>query len=193
MTNLEKLSLICIILLVASNMLFAGGREITVFTSSHQIVFGELLSARETGLVLTNVMDLSDTELGGHPEWIILVPVTEIDSIRAEGHSHVLAGLGIGAGAGLATGLIVGAAVSNDVNHNSSDYVPVVTEMSAGMSGAAAAVLCLGGGIVLGTIVGAVASSGDIMIAKPDPTTLLSLRPDSRYALAEPAFISNVK
>ena len=154
----------------------AGGRAIDVYLRDSSVVRGELLSIRDTALVITSTPGAPDTMLAAHPGMVSLIGWRNVVQVRSEGRSNV----GLGMGIGFAAGLLIGVAAAQSVDANDPDYYNTLTPKLA-------IPLRSGGiGLCAGALIGLTASSADIDV-KPQPGYQFTLlRRYARYEGDEP-------
>jgi hypothetical protein len=186
------------LVLVAALMLFprallAGGREVTVVTTSGESFSGELLSLRSRELVLTTAVDASDSVLAHSPGLILRLPYGDIAAVRAEGHSNLGKGIAIGMGAGIAAGLVAFAVTANDESDGPHTLTGFGEKIESTMSGAVMFGTFTAGGLLLGTVFGAASSQSDIDMDENIALNIGQLRSDVRYPYREPDFLVNMQ
>ena len=178
------LSIVFVLMVFAGSLVTAG--EITIYKKSGEHVTGQLLSVRGDELLVSRLNHADNWELAKRPDAILRVPVADIESLKAEGHSKVLLGIVVGTVIGMTSGLITGMALDNESRGGgcvvTQDIRPFVA--FAGLTAA---------GLLGGAITGAGLSTDDTLIRYPDADALKYLRDEARYKEQEPAFLQELK
>ncbi|MGA2623429.1 MAG: hypothetical protein ABSF91_06195 [Bacteroidota bacterium] len=165
-----KISLIVFIglmMLSATNRLLAQGARVEVFLNDGQKITGELLSVRESTLVVS----FADGEhfkegTSQREDSFIVLKSNRIQKVFIEGKSYVDFGIGFGLVAGAGIGLVVGLANSSSTTGGGWDPFPDIgTGIGNVLRTAAYTIGGAGAGSIIGYVVGSQASSSDKEVA----------------------------
>ena len=156
-----------------------------VMTSSGEEYTGELLSVRRSELLLLTRKNVDDEHLPDCVNDINRIEVQDIVHVHADGHSDLLAGMGIG----FAVGAVGGGAIGYACGDDKTGFFRLSAGDKALIGGVAGGV----GGLVIGLISGISSSQGDVNIDHPQPGDLADLKSLSRFPFGEPLFLVNVK
>lgn len=171
-----ELLIVCLLVFSAEAGL-AKGKKVTI-ACADSVMVGELLSVRDTELVITSLLWESERQIRKHPESIRVLRLKDIDTIRLAGESHAVDGLKVGA----LVGLVVGAKIGSNEEPN-----PGVKAFSAELHG----VLGMVPGLLAGALVGGFIVSHDETFDPADMEQMKMLREAARYPEEEPEFIAD--
>ena len=181
MSQVARIAILSLLLCVQSAS--AGGRGITILLRNGQEVKGELLSAREKSLLVSNLDNAKDWQLAEHPEFIQVVSYQDIQKVILKGKSHVLVGMGIGLLAGTLGGAIIGGiAFTDDTDPEFNQVTRPFGAMVLGTVGGLS-------GLIIGALVGGAGSRGDRKINTERLQDLFYFRQYARYQENEPEFL----
>jgi outer membrane protein W len=170
--------------LFAANNLLAQGANIAVILSNGRIQEGELLSVRDSALIIS-IAPAGVTEVAANeapPS--TLIRNQDIQKVIIKGESNVLKGVGLGFLIGAGAGALIGVAGGDDPPGG-------LFSLSAPEKAALGAILGGGCGVIVGTIAGAASSSRDKVIEALPNKDFSILRPVARFPTREPEFLQN--
>ena len=151
------------------------GAEITLSLKNETEVYGELLSVRDSTMIICTQYSTTEAELANLSYPITAFRNDEIQELTIEGSSYIAEGFWIGIFAG--TG--IGYAIAKAINE---------------MGGV---IILIGGtivGIVVGPIVGYLLSTDDVILREIPPSYDMSLlKPLSRYPDEEPEYLKAIE
>ena len=139
-----------------------GGADVTILLSSGSKIHGELLSVRESALVIS-VPGIAQRLSHDTGERIEVIGNQEIKKVTINGGSKVLKGMGWGFVIGGGAGALIGLASGDDPPCNQDQFI-CAFHLSAGQKALLGGVLGGGLGLLVGTIVGIASSSADTEI-----------------------------
>jgi len=166
-----------VLVVIAQTSLCAGGSEVEVLLKNGVRHQGELLAVRDSSILLSMLKNADEEKLSRNLSVIMVIRIDSIIRVMEEGHSHVLAGVGIG----LFTGVIAGAALASKEQPTSN----LTSYAYAGIGGLA--------GLVLGGVVGFAVSGGDQEFRVDVDAGREALKSSSRYPYGEPSFLRSLK
>jgi hypothetical protein len=163
----------------------ARGADVILLLKTGQEISGELVSVRDSSLVISTIEDANENDLLTQTAGIIAVRNEEILHVVIKGKSNVLKGMILGTLAGVGFHAVLGLAIgANPLKAYFTDADPVARE--AGMTYGAV-------GLLLGTVVGAASSSRDRLVEPLPDQDFSSLRPIARFPEEEPEFLKKIK
>jgi hypothetical protein len=180
-----KKTIICCQTLVVLFFLLPGargsGRYAEVYVANGSRYSGELLSVRDTAIVIGLVMDAQESVFMNDSTTVQVVGRSEIKLVQIEGKSYTLMGAGIG--------LLAGGAIGAGGYHDEGDVIGL-GKAAESVTGAAVGAL---GGLLLGLAIGGAASSKDVEFTNQRGESMDILRPYARYQSGEPAVLKRRK
>jgi len=157
------------------------GVEIILSQQNGTEIRGELLSVRDSTIIICSIYGASEVQLARIIYPIYNVRNDEIQEITIEGSNYVWAGLGIGIAGGTLTGILVGLAIGT----SRGSYIPA--EVGLGVLGFIA-------GAIAGPIVGYALSTEEFVLQEIPPGYDFSLlKPLARYPDEEPEYLRAIK
>jgi hypothetical protein len=168
----------------------ARAKEIQILLKNRTELSVELLSVRDSALVVCRIPDVTDNLLRSNPRLAILLPLESIDRIRMEGKSYVVTGLVLGALGGGIAGGVIGAAVKTESERSNSSFGAVLVAPIEKGANTLSGVL-IGGlvGLLVGTAIGGGASTPEMALNPQSRGEMGLLREYARYPRAEPDFL----
>ena len=174
------------VLLHAPQCLLASGSKVVVFLRNNSVVIGELLSVRDSELVLATRMGCSDEGLTSNERVRVLVSKRDIQEVKVEGRSYVMTGIAIGGGAGLVVGLGIALAqptpdqkglgsIGASLEHRQNVFSILVGSFACGL--------------FVGGVAGEAASSGDKIIVTERAGDFVALKKFARFQNEDPDFL----
>ncbi len=139
---------------------------------------GEILSMRDSSIVVASRAGLSQEELVRNPLRISVFPFSEVQSVETAGSSNTILGLFAGMVIGGAGGYAIGSSLPND-------FFDI--NKSAG-----ATLGCLAGGGI-GAAIGAGSSHEGSVLVSPAQPDFAILKNVARYPVAEPDFLKSIR
>jgi len=153
------------------------GAEITISKKNGTEINGELLTVRDTSIVICSYIGLSETDLAIINHSIYNIRKNEIKEVTFAGSNYIWTGLGIGMAGGVAIGALGGSA-----SETGSSYKGVPT-IGFGIIGALA-------GAIIGSIVGYLLSTQEFILQEiPSGYDMSFLKPFARYPDEEPEYL----
>ena len=168
----------------------AQAKEVLILMRDGREVRVELLSVRDSALVICPLIDVSADVLQGNPRVATVVPLGSIDRVKVEGKSYVVTGLLLGAlGGGIAGGLI-GSAVTTEPEQKH-DVVGTILITPVERAGNTLTGVLVGGlgGLLVGGLIGGGASTPESVLDPRVRGDREALRELSRFPRQEPAFL----
>ncbi|UCH66042.1 MAG: hypothetical protein JSW63_02605 [Ignavibacterium sp.] len=171
-----------------------AGAEVIIDLNGGRRYNGELLSVRDSTILLCEKYGASEKELENSNNLIRIIKNHDIKLIEVQGESKILQGAAIGAGAGVAVGAAIGLAAGDDEGSSKVGFFRLRYTAEQKALGCA----CLLGS--LGTIIGLIAGSiestydtvvYDYMILEDYDFTQLNIF--SRYEGDEPDYIKSIQ
>jgi len=157
------------------------GAEITISNKNGTEINGELLSVRDTSIVICSYIGLSENELAIINHSIYDIRNSEIKKLTVEGCNYIWTGLGIGMAGGAAIGTLGGSA-----SETGSSYKGVPT-IVFGIIGSLA-------GTAIGSIVGYLLSTEEFVLQEIPPGNDFSfLKSLARYRDEEPEYLRAIE
>ena len=170
--------LLMALLLPPSSASYAAGAKVTVvFTDGHDIT-GELLAVTDSELIVSRILYLREDKLKADPDAIMKLNRREILEIKFSGKSYVPDGILLGAIAGIGIGSLVSYEPTGTGAYKS-NFDPIGP-------GPRALIIGLIGGMVVGGILGHIASTRDESVGLEARTGLAFLRDFARYRERRP-------
>ncbi len=169
----------------------SGSKEVEITMTNGPKFHGEILSVRDSSIVVANQAGLSQEELMRHPLRISVLPFREVQSVETAGSSNTVLGLFAGMAIGCVGGYAIGA--SEPVEQKKDDVLGCGAAAEKGsneMTGAA-----LGGlaGGAVGAIIGAGSSTNSSVLFSPAQPDFTILKNVARYPAVEPDFLKSIK
>jgi hypothetical protein len=156
------------------------GTEVTLLLKNRTEINCELLSVRDSTMIICTKHSATEDELANLTYPIANVRNDEIQELTIEGSSYVWAGLGIGIAAGTLTGVLVGTLTGGGIKY-------ISPELAGGVLGFIV-------GAIAGPIVGYLLSTDEVILHEIPPGYDLSLlKPLSRYPDEEPEYLRAIK
>jgi hypothetical protein len=157
------------------------GAEITLLLKDRTEIKGELLSVRDTTMIICTEHSATEEELANLIYPINTVRNDEIKELTLEGSNYVWAGLGIGIVAGTLTGILVGSLLEE----NRQAYIS--HEAGFGVLGFIV-------GAIAGPIIGHALSTEEFVLQEIPPGYNFSLlKPLAHYPDEEPEYLKVIK
>lgn len=159
------------------------GVGIIVLLKNGTEIDGELLSLRESSIILCTEYSASENELAKRNYPIISIGGREISKITVEGEFDLVVGATYGA--------LIGAAIGVGVGYASGDHPGDVISTTAGQQA-----VCLGFVFsLIGAMIGGIASGSttDVIIQLPPDYDFTFLNQLARYPDEEPEFLNKIK
>jgi hypothetical protein len=168
-----------------------AGAEVVIDVNDGRRYSGELLSVRDSTMLLCEKYGASEKELENSNNLIRIIKNHDIKLIEIQGESKILQGMAIGAGVGVVAGAAIGLAEGDDEGSGGIFRIRLKAEQKAYGCG------CIMGlvGAVVGLIAGSIESTYDTvvydyMIIEDYDFTQLNMF--SRYEGSEPDYIKSV-
>jgi len=178
---------------VEADRVFAGprseGARVILLLNSGQQIHGELLSVRDSALVISTIEDIHEKELASQTASIHVIKNQEILHVTIKGKSKVLKGMVQGFLIGAGAGALLGLATYQPCPPKSF----ICLDFGPGVAAAGGAILLGGAGFLIGTIAGIASSRGDKVIEPLPGRDLSLLKPYARFPLEEPEFLGKIK
>ncbi len=166
----------------------AEGREVTLILKDGTAITGELLSVRDSSLVVDVLNRAWEVDVPSHSKGIVVVRNHRVQSAVIKGKSNVLKGMGLGTLIGAGSGAIVGAARGD--TPRTFPYGGTSTAREKAVAGA----IGLGAvGFLVGTVVGLISSSRDKDVEPLLNQDFSSFRPVARFSEEEPESLKKIK
>jgi len=157
------------------------GAEVTLLLKDSTEIYGELLSVRDSSVIICTEHSATEKELASLKYPINTVRNDEIKELTLEGTNYVLSGLGIGIAAGTGIGVLAGLAVEP----SGQSYIS--PELALGVLGFIV-------GAIVGPIVGYSLSTEEFVLQEIPPGYDFSLlKPLARYPGEEPEYLRAIK
>ncbi len=157
------------------------GTEVTLLLKNRTEINGELLSVRDSTMIICTEHSATEEELASLKYPINYVRNDEIQDLTIEGSNYVWTGLGIGIAAGTGIGVLVGLAVEE------SRHAMISAELALGVIGFIA-------GTIIGPIVGYLLSTDEVILHEIPPGYDFSLlKPLARYPGEEPEYLKSIE
>ncbi|MFC2119757.1 hypothetical protein ACFLQ4_01665 [Bacteroidota bacterium] len=157
------------------------GVNVVLLVKSGKEISGELLSVRESALIICTEHSATEQELASLKFPINTIQNDEIKELTIEGSNYILLGLGIGVVACTGIGLLLG--LASDPSNNAI----ISPELALGFLGFLV-------GLVAGPTVGYFLSTDDIILQEIPPGYDFSfLKPLSRYPDEEPEYLKAIE
>lgn len=161
-------------------------------TSARGQFNAEILSVRDSSLVLASPCGLSQDDLINKKAQILVVREDEIYGVKTAGSSNIFPGMLFGGTAGCVSGCLIGRSLK--VTPTTEPYGCNKSEDELrNENGVNYAVGVGAGGILLGAIIGAATSSRDSLWITPVRRDFRALKPLARYPLQEPQFLNEIR
>jgi hypothetical protein len=161
------------------------GAEVVLLLNNGQEIKGELVSVRDSAVVISTIEDIDEKELASQTASISVIKNQEILHVTVKGKSNLLKGMGLGTLIGVGSGALLGLA--------SGDDPPGWFSFSAGEKAAALGILLGGAGFIVGTIAGVISSKGSKEIEPLPDLDFSSLKSVARYPAGEPGYLREIK
>jgi hypothetical protein len=162
-----------------------GGRYAEVYVANGSRYSGELLSVRDTSIVIGLVMDAQESAFMSDSTTVQVIGKSEIRLVQMEGKSYML----VGAAIGLLAGGGIGAAIGASGKQEKEDVIGPVKALESGTG----VLVGMVGGLLVGLAVGGAASSKDVAFTNQRGESMDILRPYARYQFGEPAVLKRRK
>ena len=160
------------------------GAEVTVLLKDGTEIYGELLSVRDSSIIICTEYSASEEELANGLYPIISIKIQEIQKIKVEGESEFWVGAGYGALIGVAVGIGLGLALGDD------DCRHCIANPTAEDKAIIFSFLLFFIGAVVGGIVGNANSTDDVVFQNiPQGYDFLGIKQLARYPDKEPEFL----
>lgn len=165
--------------------LFGQGKGVKVLLNNGQEIEGELLSVRDSSLVISTLEDSDIKDLSTQTAGLIAVRNQDIFHVILKGRSNILKGMGLGT--------LIGGGFGGFLGLASGDDPPGWFSFTAGEKAAMGAIAFGAVGFLVGTIAGVASSSGDEIVEPLLNQDFSSLRPIARFPDKEPEFLKKIK
>jgi hypothetical protein len=187
----RKILAVCL-LTAAATISPAHAKEIVILLSGGSELRAELLSVRDSAIVICLKVDVSNDELLRNPRLATVLPFQRVDRIKMEGKSYVITGLLLGAlGGGIAGGLI-GSQVTTESERNPDFFTTVFVAPVERTAHTATGILVGGlGGLLLGAMIGGGASTPETILDPRGRGQREVLREFARFPRQEPEFLKD--
>jgi hypothetical protein len=169
-------------LVLPNDQLLAQGADVSLLLKNGQEISGELLSVRDSSLVISTMEDANENDLSTQTVGIIAVRNEELFHVVVKGKSNIVTGM--------AGGVLYGAALGGVL----CSCIPAASGLSTPEERAAGGAFVFGAiGFVVGTIAGIASSSNDKLVEPRMNNDFSSLRPLARYPDKEPEFLQVIE
>ncbi len=172
--------LVGLTVLAVSNRLYAKGARVILALKNARQVTGELLSVRDSSLVISTLKDSDEKDWTTQTGGIVAVDDQEIQKVIIKGNSNIEKGMALGFLIGAGAGALIGSV-------SGGGWVPPGTMAVAG------GIVFGGAGFVIGSIVGVASSTGDKEIEPLPNHDFPSLKPFARFPAEEPEYLKKIK
>ena len=159
--------------------------RLAVLLASHESVEGELLSVRDSSLVISTKPAYDKSEIPPPVSAITVIATREIEKVTIRADYHILDGMG--------KGFLIGAAGGAVVGLLSGDDPPGFLSLTAGDKALVLGITLGTGGVVIGAIIGAANSTGERELAPLPGGDLSMLKPVSKYPSFEPPWLQVIQ
>jgi hypothetical protein len=158
----------------------AQGAEVTLLLKDGEKINGELLSVRDSTIIMCTKYSATEKELASLQYPIHTVRTDNIWEITLEGSNYMWIGLGIGTAAGIGLGVLVGENYESE-SHDSREEAYI---------GFCLGTLVFTGAVALGARIGEIVSTDDVILYEiPPGYKLLPLKSLARYPDEEPEYL----
>ncbi len=170
-----------LVIAVPAGSLIAQGAEVVLALKDGRRVDGELLSVRDSSIVLSTNMRLSEHDLTELADLLVVVRSEEILHVIIKGKSNILSGMG----EGLLLGGAIGGALGLLTGDDKSGFIRFTAAEKAGWGAIGFGAV----GLIIGTITGIASSTSDKMIEPLPDFDFSLLKQLARYKTGEPEFL----
>jgi hypothetical protein len=153
---------------------------VTIILTGGTKLTREILSVRDSSIVVVENPGLSQTEILADPIAVAVLPYSGISSVQTVGNAHTILGFLIGMPIGSLGGCIIGAAQPDD---SKGPINPRAT--GGGVQG------CIVGGLA-GAAAGYAWRTGSTVLISPGERNFQALKQVARYPLAEPVYLKSI-
>ena len=178
------LKIIFAILLLTGSIL-ADGKYITIQLKNYNIITGELISARDDGLIICPDEGLSEEELADSLNLLIAVNYDQISQITIKEDSKLATSILLGTGIGLGSGILIGSIAFPGAHSSSGEAVRSWLRLLT-------AALFTTVGLIVGAVSGIFSSNGEENITILSKEKIELLKSYARYNKGEPEFLNQI-
>ena len=173
-----------------------AGAKVVINMKSGREYEGELLTVRDSTMLICVQYGASEEELSDSTYQIDIIKNYDIELMEVEGESKIVEGLGIGAGVGVAVGAAIGLASGDDPPPKRKGWLTFSFSFTAEEK-ALFLGCCLGAlGALIGSIAGSINSTYDKEVYNyniPESYDFTQLNIFSRYEGNEPQYLKLIK
>jgi hypothetical protein len=171
------------------------GAEILITMKNDLYYMGELLTVRDSTMLLCENYGISNEDLSNSINQIIVIKNNNIKSITLQGENNIAEGIVIGAGVGFGIGELLGLTLGDDPE-SEDHFLEIIKPMNAEKKGMMYG-CCFGFiGAIIGLIIGSSSSIEEIEVYHyiiPDMYDFTKLNIFSRYQGNEPAYLKLIR
>ncbi|MCK5086508.1 MAG: hypothetical protein KAQ90_03260 [Melioribacteraceae bacterium] len=157
------------------------GAEVTVLLKDGTEKYGELLSVRDSSIIICKEYSATEEELANLTYPILTIPNGEIEKVTMEGHSYVMIGIGAGLIGGILIGFLAGglAFEASDGGYEEATSSALIVFLA---------------GLIAGGIIGGTSSTDEVVLKDiPHGYDYSGLKPLARYSDNEPEYLKAIK
>ncbi len=178
-------AVIGLLLTYPMDCILAQGADVVLLVKSGEEISGELLSVRDSSLIISTLEDADIKELSTQRAGILAVRNEEVFHVVIKGKSNILKGMGLGT--------LIGGGFGGFLGLASGDDPPGWFSMTAGEKAAVGAIAFGAVGFLVGTIAGVASSSGDEIVEPLLNQDFSSLKPVAKFSEKEPEFLKKIR
>ncbi len=165
-------------------------KEVKILLSEGTELSVEILSVRDSSIVIAREVGLSDDELKTSRNTIAVLPFKRVMQVETPGKSYTAVGLFTGMALGCIGGCAIGSAQS--VSNQQNDTFGCKAQEEKSNNTVEGAAIGAGVGALVGVIVGGSISSGGTTLVSPTQRDFGSLNFVARYLREEPEFLKSI-
>ncbi len=166
------------------------GREVEILLRDGSKITAEILSVRDSSIVVAHPTGLTEEELQRMDKVIAVLPYRNVLQVETPGSSYTLVGLGIGAAVGCATGCALGS--SKSVNQDKNDTFGCNAAEEQANNTFAGAAIGTGVGALAGALIGGASSESAKQLVTPTQRDFRALTGVARYGAQEPGYLKAI-
>lgn len=185
MKTKQAFMVIGILAVPLTGTLFGQGKEVRVLLNNGQEIEGELLSVRDSSLVVSTLEDFDPDDQVAQTRGIITLGNQEILRVVLKGESKILKGMGLGT--------LIGGGFGAALGFASGDDPPGWFSLTAGEKSVAGGIVFGAVGFIIGTVAGLASSSRDKIVEPLPDQDFSSLRPFAKFPEKEPEFLKQIR
>ena len=187
-----RIVILLLILFACPMTVRSEGASVRITLHSGNMLDGEILSVRDTAILLARRTHMSEEALQTNLDVVSVVPIRSIRLVVYGGIRHAFFGLCVGLVAGGVVGGVVG---HNAWSYRSADAVDTAVNEGLGKLAATIGGVLIGGigGAIVGLIVGGNTMTGEESLDPSKQGDVGRLQFISRYLDHEPEFLCNVQ